>query len=92
MIIQKRVFVSGIVQGVGFRVSTSREAQKYPGLHGWVKNLPDSRVEALFSGPAAHVDAMVEWCKRGPRHATVTGIEVLNESVDPSLPTFSIEV
>jgi acylphosphatase len=73
-----RVLVSGDVQGVGFRWSTRSEAAGH-GLHGWVRNLPDGRVEAAFEGPADDVDAMVAWCRRGPRWATVSRIEVVDE-------------
>lgn len=46
---------------------------------GWVRNLPDGRVEAVFEGPPSDVEAMLEWCRTGPRHAVVTGVEVVTE-------------
>ena len=73
-----RVRVSGDVQGVGFRWSTREEAVGR-GLCGWVRNLPDGRVEAAFEGPPGDVDAMVAWCRTGPRWATVSGVEALEE-------------
>jgi acylphosphatase len=69
------VHISGYVQGVFFRVSTARRAQAL-GLVGWVRNLPDGRVEALFRGEEAAVRAMVEWCRIGPPHATVEALDV----------------
>ena len=73
-----RVLVSGDVQGVGFRWSTRDEAAGR-GLRGWVRNLPDGRVEAAFEGPAADVDAMVAWCRTGPRWATVSRVDAVDE-------------
>jgi acylphosphatase len=57
-------------------------------LNGWVRNLPDGRVEALFSGPSDAVMAMVEWAKQGPPMAKVVQVEEKEETVDPSLPKF----
>lgn len=68
-----RVLVSGKVQGVWFRESTRQEAERL-GVHGWVRNLPDGRVEGLFTGPSAAVDALVAWCHRGPPAAQVAGV------------------
>jgi acylphosphatase len=73
-----RVLVSGDVQGVGFRWYAREEALDR-GLAGFVRNLPDGRVEAAFEGDPAKVDEMVEWCRRGPRWARVTTIEVQEE-------------
>jgi len=65
------VWISGSVQGVGFRFSTVEQAQRL-GLGGWVRNLGDGRVEAVFEGPAAEVGQMVAWCRRGPPGAWVS--------------------
>jgi acylphosphatase len=73
-----RVLVSGTVQGVWFRESTREEAGRH-GVAGWVRNLPDGRVEAVFEGEAAAVEAMVSWCHRGPPHAMVAGVEAVPE-------------
>jgi len=70
-----RVFISGRVQGVGFRYWTLRAAEER-GLNGWVRNLRDGRVEALFSGPADMVDDMLADCHEGPRFSAVRGVEV----------------
>jgi len=69
------VRISGRVQGVGFRAWTVEEARRRD-LSGWVRNLPNGDVEALFSGPAATVDAMVELCRRGPQSARVDRVSV----------------
>ena len=72
------VLVSGKVQGVFFRSSTKDKAEK-SGLSGWVRNLTDGRVEAVFEGEKEDVDKMVDWCKKGPEGARVTGVEVFTE-------------
>jgi acylphosphatase len=74
-----RVLVSGDVQGVGFRWYT-REQAMTRGLAGFARNRPDGRVEAAFEGNPAKVDDMVEWCRRGPRWATVSSLEVQEEN------------
>lgn len=72
------MFVSGSVQGVFFRYE-ARERARSAAVAGWVRNLPDGRVEAVFEGPEDAVEALVEWCRRGPRGAEVTDVEALAE-------------
>lgn len=72
------VWVSGTVQGVFFRESARAEAERR-GVAGWVRNLPDGRVEAVFEGPAPEAEAMVDWCRRGPPNAAVAGVEAREE-------------
>jgi acylphosphatase len=72
------VVVAGDVQGVGFRWSAREEAVRL-GLAGWVGNRPDGCVEAVFEGPSEAVGAMVSWCRGGPRWATVSGVDVVEE-------------
>lgn len=72
------VFVSGDVQGVFFRYETRGQARAR-GLAGWVRNLPDGRVEAVFEGSSDAVNAMVDWCREGPPGARVTDVEALTE-------------
>jgi acylphosphatase len=72
------VFVSGDVQGVFFRYET-RERARAHGLAGWVRNIPDGRVEAVFEGAQEAVQAMVDWCRQGPSGARVTEVEVADE-------------
>jgi acylphosphatase len=72
------VFVSGRVQGVFFRAETERVAREH-GLTGWVRNMPDGRVEAVFEGNDTDVDAIVAWCRRGPKWSEVGDLEVAEE-------------
>jgi acylphosphatase len=73
-VVRVRVVVSGRVQGVFFRAACADEARRR-GLGGWVRNVADGRVEAVFEGPRTQVEAMVEWCRRGPGGARVDGVE-----------------
>ena len=68
-------FISGKVQGVGYRYSTMNEAKRL-GLNGWVRNLPDSRVEAIFEGESEVVEEMIRWCHQGPIAAVVKDVLV----------------
>lgn len=79
-ICRKRVLISGRVQGVGFRWYTFDRAESL-GLSGWVRNLPDRRVEAVFQGEESLVDDMVEWCHRGSPASRVTNVIVEDEPV-----------
>jgi acylphosphatase len=78
--VRAHVFVSGKVQGVYYRANTRDTAREH-GVDGWVKNLADSRVEAVFEGPEDAVEAMVEWCHEGSPAARVDDVEV--EYEDP---------
>lgn len=77
-LVRKGVVVSGHVQGVGFRLSLARQASA-GGVTGWVRNLPDGRVEAALEGDTAAVDRVLSWCRVGPRGAEVTSIAVADE-------------
>lgn len=68
------IFVSGKVQRVRFRESALRKAQQL-GISGWVQNLLDGRVEAIFEGNREKVEEMVQWAKKGPFWAKVNGLE-----------------
>jgi acylphosphatase len=83
------VYVSGDVQGVFFRDSTREKAEQL-GLSGWVKNLPDGRVEALFEGPPDKVREMVQWCEQGPRHAAVEDVHVEFDAAREDLSGFEV--
>jgi len=78
MALRRRVVVHGRVQGVFFRDSTREEARAR-GVAGWVRNQGDGSVEAVFEGDAAAVEALVEFCRSGPRSADVTEVEVFEE-------------
>ncbi len=73
-----RVLVSGRVQGVFFRQRTIRLARSAD-CAGWVRNLDDGRLEAVFEGAPEAVERMVAWCRDGPENAVVEGVEVLEE-------------
>jgi len=69
------VFVSGRVQGVFYR-ATTRDTARERGVDGWVRNLADGRVEAVFEGAAEDVEEMVEWCHEGSPQARVEDVDV----------------
>lgn len=75
------VFVSGNVQGVFYRATTRDTATEH-GVDGWVRNLEDGRVEAVFEGDPDGVEAMVEWCHEGSPAANVEEVDVTME--DPN--------
>jgi len=70
-----RVHVRGRVQGVWYRQSCAEQARAR-GAAGWVRNLPDGRVEAWIEGPREAVEAVLAWCRTGPPAARVTGLEI----------------
>jgi acylphosphatase len=76
--VRAHAWISGQVQGVFFRYRMAEEARS-EGLAGWVRNLPDGRVEAVFEGPAEAVDRLVAWCRRGPQGARVADVRVQAE-------------
>lgn len=75
---RKHVHIAGRVQGVFFRASAAREAERL-GLGGWVRNLPDGRVEAVVEGDEAAVAAWLAWAHRGPPHARVDRLDAVDE-------------
>jgi len=87
-LIRAHVFVSGTVQGVGYRYSTYNQAKQL-GVNGWVRNLADSRVEAVFEGTKANVETMIRWCYKGSLAAMVGDVAVKYEQPE-GLPTFEI--
>ncbi|MFG2297460.1 acylphosphatase [Streptomyces sp. NPDC048603] len=76
--VRKRVIVTGIVQGVFFRDSC-RTAAMAEGVTGWVRNLPDGAVEAVFEGEPEAVDRLVGWSRQGPPAARVDGVRTHDE-------------
>jgi acylphosphatase len=83
-----RCLVSGRVQGVFYRASTQRKAEAL-GLTGWVRNLPDGRVEVLASGPEDALKELRDWLWQGPPHAAVTGVQC-ERTEHPALPRFEV--
>jgi acylphosphatase len=82
------LLIEGRVQGVGFRYWVGDRADRL-GLDGWVRNLPDGRVEAVFAGPDDAVREMLAACRRGPRFAKVTAVEA-EPCTAPASPGFEI--
>ena len=76
--IRAHVYVSGTVQGVYYRAST-RDAARERDVDGWVRNLDDGRVEAVFEGPESPVEEMIEWCETGRTAASVDDVDVTFE-------------
>jgi acylphosphatase len=76
---RRHVTVYGFVQGVGFRFAVERAAGMR-GVAGWVRNRPDGTVEAVLEGEPDDVDALVAFCRRGPRGADVERVDVASES------------
>ena len=87
--IRTHVLISGHVQGVFYRASTQRQANAL-GLRGWVRNLSDGRVEAVFEGEQAIVERMLAWCRQGPPNAYVTDVEVRYEPVVGEFTGFGV--
>jgi acylphosphatase len=77
-VIRRRVIVHGRVQGVFFRDTMRRMAQSR-GVAGWASNRPEGTVEAAFEGEPEAVESMVRFCRRGPRDASVSRVEVFDE-------------
>jgi acylphosphatase len=77
-VVRAHLWVSGRVQGVGFRFFVQRAARSL-GLAGYVRNLPDRRVEVAVEGPRADVDALVDAVRAGPPGAAVTAVDVVWE-------------
>lgn len=82
-------FVSGVVQGVWFRQATRRMGRSL-GLMGWVRNLPDGRVEVFAQGEDDQVEQLLQWLWAGPPGATVSGVESHDVATDSSLQDFLI--
>ncbi len=83
------VWITGRVQGVFFRASTRHEARAR-GLNGWVRNLPDGRVEAVFEGERRILENMLIWCQHGPPFAYVDHVVVQWEPYVGDLKEFFI--
>ena len=89
MRVKAHVFINGRVQGVFFRYETKRMALRR-GVSGWVRNLPDGRVEAVFEGEKSDVEEMIRFCHRGPPGAIVRDVEVIWEQPTGDLKGFQI--
>lgn len=83
------VYISGRVQMVAYRANTQRMATRYA-LAGWVRNLRDGRVEAVFEGDGDNVEAMVAWCRKGPTLAEVDYVDIIEEPFEGRETAFHI--
>jgi acylphosphatase len=88
--VRKHIFISGRVQGVGFRAFTRQNAQQL-GVNGWVKNLYDGRVETVIEGDKSTVKQLESKLKKGSLFANVDDIEVKNESYQGDFSSFTIK-
>lgn len=86
---QAHLLISGKVQGVFYRASCEEVALKY-GLKGWVRNLPTGQVEVLAQGEKEKIEKLIEWCRKGPPHASVSGVKVKWEEASKQFPLFEI--
>jgi len=86
--IRAHVWISGKVQGVGYRYYTEQTARQAK-LAGWVRNLQDGRVEAVFEGDRSDIEAMLRWCYEGAPASMVTSVDVAYEPVE-NLADFQI--
>lgn len=85
------VLISGRVQGVSFRYYTMQEAQSR-NVEGWVRNLWDGRVEAVFEGEQEAVEQMLAWCKHGPPSAQVDDVQITNGEPSGEFTSFRIRI
>lgn len=87
-LIRYHVLVSGKIQGVGYRVSVLQAANKF-NLNGWVRNLPDGRVEAVFEGNLSNIEQILRWCRQGNSMAVVQNI-VVEQQMPENIQSFEI--
>ena len=83
--------VQGRVQGVGFRHATNEKATQL-GVAGWVRNLPDGKVEVWAEGPQELVESLYEWCRRGPLFAKVLEVTVQHREVLTEMTAVGFEI
>ena len=86
---KNHVVIEGKVQGVFFRANVQQVARSLD-LAGWVRNLPDGRVEAVVEGVENNMAAMLDWCRQGPPYAVVRQVEVTEEPYSGDYRDFSI--
>ena len=84
------LFVTGRVQGVFFRLETKHNADRHD-VKGWVRNLPDGRVEALFEGEKHAVETLIAFCRQGPSGAEVAKIELTWQTYTGEFDRFKVK-
>ena len=87
--VRAHAIISGRVQGVFYRMETKRAADGI-GVFGWVRNLRDGTVEALFEGDKDRVEAALAWCQQGPPHANVSDVKVTWEDYTGEFRKFDV--
>ena len=87
--VRAHVIISGRVQGVFFRAETQQAARRL-GVAGWVRNLPDGTVEAVFEGSRGQVDAMLDWCRQGPPTARVDDLQIREQPATGEFAGFDV--
>jgi acylphosphatase len=87
--LRAQVIIRGIVQGVFFRASTRDEALRI-GVGGWVRNLPDGTVQALFEGEKKKIEEIIAWCHKGPPGAQVSKVDISWETYRGEFTHFDI--
>jgi acylphosphatase len=87
--VRAHVTIAGSVQGVFFRMETKHVANVHR-VVGWIRNLPDGRVEAVFEGEEQNVKRLVEFCRKGPSGARVDSVDVCWEKFSGSFSGFEI--
>jgi acylphosphatase len=88
--IRAHISVLGRVQGVFFRANTKKKAKKL-GVKGWVKNLKNGQIEAIFEGEKTKVEEMVDWARRGPAFAKVDYLKVSWDDCKDEFEDFNVE-
>jgi acylphosphatase len=83
------VLVTGKVQGVFYRTETASKAKQLR-LTGWIRNLPDGRVEGIFEGDEANVQKIIEFCRRGPPNAYVVDVNVRQQEWKGEFDDFEV--
>lgn len=89
MKIRAHVIVTGRVQGVFYRAETASKAKQL-NLTGWVRNLPDGRVEAIFEGEEINVRKIIDFCWRGPSNAYVVDVSVRRHDWKGEFDSFTV--
>jgi acylphosphatase len=89
MKIRAHVIVTGKVQGVFYRAETAAKARRL-NITGWVRNLPDGRVEAVFEGEEANVQKIIDFCRRGPTNAYVIDVDVRRQEWKGEYHNFTV--
>jgi acylphosphatase len=87
--VQLHLFIGGYVQGVGYRAFVKREAERL-GLTGWVRNLPDGRVEVIAQGEKKVLEELIKLCLKGPFMAEVEGISLTWEKAEKKYSNFQV--